>query len=113
MQKRIQEQQGSTARITQKLEHLESLLIDPEWVHTVVVFYQLRSINRRCRSKLAKFAEQLKQQRERRQQDGELAQWKEALAAKAEEIQSQIGEQRLAVQMLEDRMQAEQHAWSR
>ena len=31
LQERIKEQQGATARVTQKLEHLESLLVDPEW----------------------------------------------------------------------------------
>ena len=109
LQNRIKEQQGATARITQKLEHLESLLIDPEWVHTVGVFYQLRALNRRCQGKLAKFAEQLKQQRERRQQDGELANWKAQLGKEASELQKQIGEHRMQVQMLEDRLQAEQN----
>ena len=107
LQQRIKEQQGATARVTQKLEHLESLLVDPEWVHTVVVFYQLRAMNRRCASKLAKFAEQLKQQRERRQMDGENAAWKKQLQSEASAIQKQIGEHRMSVQMIEDRLQAE------
>ena len=51
LQQRIKEQQGVTARVHQKLEHLESLLIDPEWSNTVVVFYQLRAMNRRCQAK--------------------------------------------------------------
>ena len=107
LQQRIKDQQGATARITQKLEHLESLLIDPEWVHTVVVFYQLRSINRRCQGKLAKFAEQLKQQRERRQQDGELATWRDRQAAEAQAIQGQVGELRVKAQTIEDRLLSE------
>ena len=107
LQQRIKEQQGATARITQKLEHLESLLIDPEWVHTVVVFYQLRSINRRCQGKLAKFAEQLKQQRERRQQDGELATWRDQQTSDAAAVQRQVGELRVAAQTIEDRLLAE------
>ncbi len=56
LQQMIKEQQGATARIVQRLEHLENLLVDPEWVYTVVVFYQLRALNRRCQGKLAKFA---------------------------------------------------------
>jgi hypothetical protein len=107
LQQRISEEQGATARITQKLEHLESLLVDPEWVHTVVVFYQLRHMNRRCASKLAKFAEQLKQQRERRQMDGENAAWKKQLAREAAAVKKQIGEHRMSVQMIEDRLHAE------
>jgi len=109
LQKRIKEQQGATARITQKLEHLESLLVDPEWVHTVVVFYQLRTLNRRCQRKLAKFAEQLKQQRERRQQDGQLSTWHEERDEEAAAVQQQIGEHRMQVQMLEDQLQSERH----
>lgn len=107
LQQRIKEQQGATARITQKLEHLESLLVDPEWVHTVVVFYQLRALNRRCQRKLAKFAEQLKQQREKRRQDSQLADWRESLEQNAAAIQRQIGEQRAQIQLLEDQLQAE------
>jgi len=107
LQQRVKEQQGATARITQKLEHLESLLVDPEWVHTVVVFYQLRALNRRCQRKLAKFAEQLKQQREQRQQDSQLVGWKNELERDAEAMQQQIGEHRMQVQLLEDQLQAE------
>ena len=59
----------ATARLQQKLDHLEELLLDPDWAANVVVFYQLRSLALRCQRKLAKFAEQLKQQREQRQDD--------------------------------------------
>ena len=87
------------ARITQKLEHLEGLLVDPEWVHTVVVFYQLRHMNRRCASKLGKFAEQLKQQRERRQMDGESVAWKKEVAlGSSGRIKKRIGEHRMSMQ---------------
>jgi hypothetical protein len=109
LQQRVKEQQGATARITQKLEHLESLLVDPEWVHTVVVFYQLRALNKRCQRKLAKFAEQLKRQREQRLQDGRLAGWREELEQEVAALQQQIGEHRMHVQLLEDRLQAERH----
>ncbi|MGI9222898.1 MAG: hypothetical protein ACR2QX_00330 [Woeseiaceae bacterium] len=109
LQQRVKEQQGATARITQKLEHLESLLVDAEWVHTVVVFYQLRALNKRCRSKLAKFAEQLKQQRERRLQDGQHTGWQQDLKQEMAALQQQIGEHRMHVQVLEDRLQAERH----
>ena len=107
LQQRVKEQQGATARITQKLEHLEGLLIDPEWVHTVVVFYQLRALNRRCQRKLAKFAEQLKQQRERRRQDNQLVDWREELERGSAALQQRIGEHRMQVQLLEDRLEAE------
>ena len=67
LQDRIKQQKGATARLQQKLDYLEELLVDPQWVHNVMVFYQLRSLALRCERKLAKFAEQLKQQREQKQ----------------------------------------------
>ena len=66
LQDRLKEHRASIERVEQKLNHLESLLLDPEWVHNVVTFYQLRRLSTHCASRLARFAEQLKQQRERR-----------------------------------------------
>lgn len=109
LQQRVKEQQGATARITQKLEHLEGLLVDAEWAHTVVVFYQLRALNKRCQRKLAKFAEQLKQQREQRLQEGHLAGWREEMQQEVAVLERQIGEHRMHIQALEDRLQAERH----
>ena len=108
LEQRVREQQGSTARIVQKLEHLESLLIDPEWANTVVVFYQLRAINNRCQRMLAKFAEQLKQQRERKLQDVQLADWHESRERDAAVMQRKLCEQRMQVQLIEDELAAEQ-----
>ena len=108
LQQLVKEQQGATARVLQRLEHLESLLVDPEWVHTVVVFYQLRSLYRRCESKLAKFAEQLKQQREGRRRDLQLKTWGEKCNAKKAALEQQLGEHRERQQRLEGQLQAEQ-----
>jgi hypothetical protein len=107
LQQRVKEQQGKTARITQRLEHLEGLLVDPEWVNTVVVFYQLRSLNRRCESKLAKFAEQLKQQREGRRRELQLQRWAAKLKAEKAVIDEQLGEHRERLQLLEGQLLAE------
>jgi hypothetical protein len=107
LQQLIKEQQGATARITQRLEHLENLLVDPEWVHTVVVFYQLRSLNRRCRSKLARFAEQLKQQRETRRRDAQLAGWRDDCNARRVAFDRALAEHRQGLQMIEGQLQAE------
>lgn len=109
LQDRVKEQQGATARLEQKLEHLENLLLDPEWVYTVCVYYQLRALNFRCRSRLAKFAEELKQQREKKQQSQLLDEWNEQRELEGRAIQSEIGSQRMQVQLLEDQLQAEQH----
>src|SRR5210317_2363003 len=67
LQDRIKKHRGSIERVEQKLQHLESLLLDPEWVHNVAVFYQLRRLAAHCQAKVERFAEELKQQREQRQ----------------------------------------------
>jgi len=50
LQERIKEHEGATARVHQKLNHLEQLLLDPEWVYNVTVYYQLQHLNLRCQS---------------------------------------------------------------
>ncbi len=107
LQQLVKEQQGATARMAQRLEHLENLLVDPEWVYTVVVFYQLRSLNRRCRGKLAKFAEQLKQQREKRRREAQLAAWRDDCNARRATIDRALAEHRQSLQVLEGQRQAE------
>ena len=109
LQDRVKQQEGATARVQQKLDHLEQLLGDPEWVYSVINYYQLRNLNRRCQSKLEKFAEQLKQQREQRQHSQLLSGWNARRAEEAVGIEQSIGEQRMQVQMLEDQLMAERH----
>ncbi|MBT8100368.1 MAG: hypothetical protein KJO82_11480 [Gammaproteobacteria bacterium] len=103
----IKEKEGAAARLQQKLDHLENLLLDPEWIYNIVTYYQLRGLNLRCQGKLAKFAEQLKQQREQRQHSQLLADWNAGRASEAADVQRQIGEQRMRLQTLEDQLQAE------
>lgn len=107
LQDRIKQQEGATARLMQKLEHLEELLIDPEWAGNVVVFYQLRGLALRCQRKLAKFAEQLKQQREQRQHNGLLLQWNEGRTRETKAIERKVLNLRAQVRELDDQLQAE------
>lgn len=109
LQDRIKAHQGATERVQQKLHHLESLLLDPYWVHNVVVFYQLRRLAAHCEARIERFAEQLKQQREQRVHNEVLVSWKEKRKQSASRVQAKIGEQRLRVQMLEDQLQSERH----
>ncbi|MGI9272309.1 MAG: hypothetical protein ACR2QT_11075 [Woeseiaceae bacterium] len=109
LQERVKEHEGATARVEQKLEHLENLLLDPEWVYNIVTYFQLRGLNMRCQAKLAKFAEQLKQQREQRLQCKVLDEWNQSRAEEAAGIERQVGELRMQVQNLEDSLQAERH----
>jgi predicted nucleic acid-binding Zn-ribbon protein len=109
LQDRIKQQEGATARLQQKLDHLEDLLLDPDWAHNVVTFFQLRGLAIRCERKLARFAEQLKQQREQKQHSSLLVNWNEELAREVRVLERKLLEQRDNVHMLEDRLQAERH----
>ena len=109
LQDRVKEHRGAIERVQQKLNHLEALLLDPEWVHNVVVFYQLRRLAAHCETRVARFAEQLKQQREQRIYDKVLAAWSKRRDQQSAAVESRIGEHRLQMQLLEDRLQAERH----
>lgn len=109
LQDRIKEHEGATARVQQRLGHLESLLLDPDWVYNVVAFYQLRRLASHCQKKLARFAEQLKQQREQREHGKVLDSWNAKCDQKSEAIQKRIGEHRMTLQLLEDQLQSENH----
>jgi hypothetical protein len=109
LQDRIKQQEGATARLQQKLEHLEELLLDPDWAHNVVTFYQLRGLAHRCERKLARFAEQLKQQREQKQHNSILVGWNEERTRESRVLERKLLEQRDLMHTLEDRLQAERH----
>jgi len=112
LKEQVAAREGVTARLQQKLDHLENLLLDPDWVYNVLVYYQLRAFNNRCKAKLARFAEQLKQQREQRVHGKVIDAWNEQRDDEAKTVQGQIGEQRMRMQMLEDQLQAERHRLS-
>ncbi len=109
LQDRIKERQGAVERVQQKLGHLEALLLDPEWVHNVVAFYQLKRLAVHCENKIARFAEQLKRQREERAYSKVLATWTAQLEKESAKIERKIGEVRMRLQLLEDQLQAERH----
>ena len=109
LQDRIKQHEGATARVQQKMDHLENLLLDREWVHNVVAFYQLRRLAAHCNVKLGRFAEQLKQQREQRIHGKANDAWKAQREEKEAGIERQIGEHRLQTQLLEDQLQALRH----
>lgn len=109
LQDRIKQQEGSNARLQQKLDHLEELLIDPHWSNSVLVFYQLRGLATRCERKLARFAEQLKQQREQRQHNDVLDSWNEHRAQEVHATEKRLLEQKECVHQLENQLQAERH----
>ena len=104
----IKDQKGSKARLQQKLDHLEDLLVDPQLAHNVIVFYQLRGLGRKCERKVAKFAEQLKQQREQKRHNSILADWNSTLEKEASGVKVQLLEKRDEVLQLEDQLQSEQ-----
>lgn len=109
LQDRVKTQRGATERVQQKLNHLESLLLDPDWVHNVVVYYQLRRLANHWEAKLDRFAEQLKQQREQRVHSKVLVSWNEERKQASAKVQELIGKHRMQVQLLEDQLQIERH----
>jgi hypothetical protein len=87
---RIKQEQGATARVQQKLDHIEDLLIDPESAYSVLVFYQLRGLALRCENRLALFAEQLKQQREKKQHEDMMSNWNTGLDQDSAEFEEKL-----------------------
>jgi len=107
LQDRVKQHQGATARVQQKMDHLENLLLDRKWVHIVVTFYQLRRLSAHCNAKLGRFAEELKQQQEQRLQGKVVDAWSEERDKRVNVLQEQLSEQRLQTQLFEDRLLAE------
>ena len=106
---RIKFHEGATARVHQQLLHLENLLLDPEWAYNVVAFYQLRQLAIHCKNQLSRFAEELKQQSEKRVQNKVLVSWNEQRKQKAAQLRSKLAEHRMTLQMLEDQLQSDRH----
>jgi hypothetical protein len=104
---KIKQQEGASARLQQKLDHLEALLIDPEWAGNAVVFYQLRGLALHCQRKLSKFSEQLKQQREQRQHNTLLVAWNEERARESKVIERELVATREFVQRVEQQLEEE------
>ena len=104
---KIKHQEGATARLQQKLDHLEALLIDPESAGNAVVFYQLSGLALQCQRKLSKFAEQLKQQREQRQHNHLLISWNEERTREARSIELELVATREFVQRVDEQLQGE------
>lgn len=108
LQDRIKQQAGATARVEQRLEHIESLLVDPDWVFNVVAFYQLRSLAGQCEEKLKDFAEQLKRQREKRLYEQLVATWTKKCQEKTATMERALGEHRVQMRAMEEQLAVEQ-----
>lgn len=93
-------------RVEQKLGHLESLLLDPEWVHSVAAFYQLRAVANDCHAQLSKFAEKLKRKREKQKYAEVLATWQRHRREKLAHLEQKLSQHRAAMQRLEDELDA-------
>ena len=90
LSKQVHERDGSVARLEQKLAQVEDLLLDPDWVYSVAVHYQLRALNERCRRRVAAFAEQLKRQQETRRHKSLVDDWNSKRAARASKVAQEI-----------------------
>ena len=112
LQDQIKTGVGETARVLHQLELLEDLLLDPDWAHNVVVYYQLRAFNMRCIDQLARFAEQLKQGSEKQQYGKVFDAWQDEQDEEARAIQVQLGEHQAQLQTFKYQIQAEQQRYS-
>lgn len=109
LQDRIKQHEGATARVQQKLDHLENLLLDRDWVYNVVAYFQLRRLGLHCHAKLQRFAEHLKQQREQQVHSKAIAAFEEKRRARSAQIQAELNEIRSQAQSMEDRLQSQRH----
>lgn len=107
LEDKIKQQEGKAARLQQKLDHLEQLLLDPDAAPNVMTFYQLRGLALHCEAKLSKFAEQLKQQREQRQHNAVLVRWNDERTRQSKAIEQEILAVQRNAQRVRDRMQTE------
>ncbi len=112
LKKQIKSEQGCTARAEQKLDQLERLLLDPDWVYSVMVFYQLRALNELIKGQVARFAEQLKQQREKREHSRLLGEWDAKRRSNARALENEIAELQARIRDLENRLQFERMSFS-
>lgn len=105
---RIKEHRGSIERVEQKLDHLEALLLDPEWVHDVAVFYQLRRLAADCEALLETFAEKLKRQHEERVGKQTLSQWTRKRESERAAVETRLNESRSVTRSAEESLVAAQ-----
>lgn len=87
---RIKTQKGDIERLKQKLEHLEHLLVEPEWGRSVFVMYQLRGLGTRCTNKIGRFAEQIKRQQEQKLHGEAVSRWRASIEADASAVRTEI-----------------------
>ncbi len=91
LEDRVKIEAGNSARVQQQLDRLEQMLLNPKDAPNVLAHYQLKGLANRCHRKLAKFGEQLKQQREQKQQNQRITDWN-----KQRFQESRVAEKRLA-----------------
>lgn len=108
----VKEQKGHAARSQQQLTHLENLLLDPDWVHNVAVFYQFRALNAHLERKVARFAEQLKQQREQRQYRQLVNSWTEQRQVARAAIETDLVYVRDELRQADQELRATRHRYS-
>lgn len=112
LRKELEKREGARIRLSQKLDQLEGLLLDPDWMYSVVAFYQLRALDERCRAKLANFAEQIKQQRERQQYGRRLDDWQAGRRKKIAALERELGDLRAVRERIEGKLDAERRRFS-
>lgn len=108
LQEKLHGEQGETARLRQKLEHMERLFRDPASADGALVHYQLRGLGERCTKQLSRFAEQLKVQRERREHNVQLVRWNEDRTRRLQALERELQKEHQQVRQLETTVQEEE-----
>ena len=104
----IKQQESLTARANQNLEHLEHMLGDPATALNVLVHYQLRGLGQRCEGKVARFAEELKQQRERKQRNLELMAWNDERGRQRKFTERKLATCQESAEQMQSRLRVEE-----
>ncbi len=104
----LKQQEGMTAKANQNLVHLEQLLGEPGSALSILVHYQLRGLGQRCEGKLARFAEELRQQRERKHRNMVLMAWNDERARQRRLLERKLSNAHETAEQMESRLRLEE-----
>lgn len=74
---RLKQQEGSTARLQEQLDQLETLLGHPERGYEALVHFAFRALWRACRTQLEQFSTELRRQQQDRERKRQLAEFQQ------------------------------------
>lgn len=100
----IQKHEGAVAKSREQLEQLEEHLGDPDVAAHAIVYFQLRSLWRRCAVKVAEFSLQLQRQQEERERRRQLIEFDQAKHRESAQLDRTLAEAKTQAETLEDQL---------